>query len=395
MIVAEMWHGPTGAFKDIALGVVAKLVNYFLGESGKHATVLVATSGDTGSAAIHAVLGLDNMDIIVLYPKGRISRIQELQMTTVDAENVTVYGGENCVADDFDTLVKRIFADVDFSHHHNLIMLNSINVGRIVMQTVHYFYAYFKACRSVGDEVLIAVPTGACGNIASGVLAQKMGLPVKFIIGVNHNDVVHKCIMSGCLDQPDDVMQSYASAMDVQVPYNIERVISFITDDTDVVAQQFTSWDATGTMALTAAQQREMRKLMWSTSVTQEEIIETMQEMMSQHNYCVCPHTAVGVFAANKFRHTSDPQRQLVCNDAHLSSTPIVCYATSTLTKFKEVADEAGIAAPGLPSVEALYELPEKGEVLQGDRRNWEVIIRRRIKEISDKKSLKINLDDV
>lgn len=384
LLVAEMWHGPTGAFKDIALGLVAKLVNYFLGERGEHATVLVVTSGDTGPAAIHGVLGCNNMDIIVMYPKGRVSHAQELQMSTVDAENVTVYQGEDAIADDGDNLVKHIFNDVKFSHHHNLIMMNSINIGRILVQSVHHFYTYLSACSSVGDEVLISIPTGACGNLASGILAQKMGLPVKFIVGVNHNDIVHQCISTGCLDQPaaDDVMQSHASAMDAQIPYNMERVVSFITDDMSIVAEQFNKWYSTGKLDLTPSQLTEIQKRAWSTSVGQEDILDTMREAMAKYNYHLCPHTAVGVRAAKKFCQSPDAQHQLLSLGTSLSSTPIVCYATATLAKFKEVAEQAGITAPCPPLIEALYGLPEKARVLRkGD--DWEAIVRQRIEEIS------------
>ena len=377
-----MWHGPTGAFKDIALGLVAKMVNYFLGERHEHATVLTVTSGDTGPSAIHGVLGSDNMDIIVMYPKGRISRVQELQMTTVDAENVTVFGGEDAVADDFDILVKRIFSDAEFSHLHNLVVLNSINIGRVIVQAVHHFHAYLRACSSVGDEVLISIPTGACGNVASGVLAQRMGLPVKFIVGVNHNDIVHRCITTGRLQQSDEVIHSYASAMDIQTPYNIERVVSFLSDNVDDVADQFSQFDSTGQMDLTPSQLTTIQKLLWSTSVSQDNILKTMQETMAEYNYHICPHTAVGIHAATIFCQSPYAKSQLLSPSSSLSSTHIVCYATATLAKFKEVADKAGIPSPSPPSVEALYGLPERACVLkQGE--DWEAIIRHRIEEIS------------
>lgn len=385
-MVVEMWHGPTGAFKDIAMVLVANLVNYFLGKRQEHATVLITTSGDTGPSAIHGVLGLDNMDIIVMYPKGSVSRVQELQMTTVDAENVTVFGGEGVDLGDFDALMKQIFGDAEFSCLHNLIGLNSINIGRIIIQAVHHFYAYLKACSSIGDEVIISIPTGACGHLASGVLAQQMGLPVKFIIGVNHNDKIHRCITTGSLQQPEKVIQSYASAMDIQIPYNIERVISFLSRNVDV-ADQFTQYDSTGQMDLTPSQLTTIQKLIWSTSVSQADILKTMQETKAEHDYLICPHTAVGIHAATMFCQSPDAIGRLLSPSSSLASTPIVCYATATLAKFKEVADKAGIPSPTLLYVDALYELPEKARLLKQGQ-DWESIIRSRIQEISAQRQL-------
>lgn len=377
-----MWHGPTGSFKDLALGLLPRLVNFFPEEKGEHATVVVVTSGDTGPAAIHGVLGSDNMHIIVFYPKGRVDRAQELQMSTVDTENVTVYGGEGAICDDGDTIVNRIITDVELSRKHSLLSLNSSNIGRVLIQAVHYFYTYLKACSSVGDVVLMSVPSGSCGNLASGVLAQKMGLPIKFLVGVNHNDTVHECFSTGRLRRRDSVVPSYACAMDIQCPYNMERVVSFFTDDMSVVAEQFNRWDATGMMHLTSSQLMEIQKPLWSISIGQAGILETMQEIMTEYNYHLCPHSAIGVHAAKKFFRSPDAQQRLLPPGASLSSTPVVCYATATLAKFKEVADKAGIGLPSCSSVEALYGLPEKARLLRaGD--DWEAIIRQRIEEIS------------
>ena len=255
--VAELFHGPTMAFKDLALGVVGELYNYFLERSKKHCIVLVGTSGDTGSAAISAVRGLSAIDIIVLLPGGRCTKIQQLQMTTVHDKNIHNFVGkfpskiclfnfqagppelsarplpnwdinkiwfffQNCdfsvdgTSDDLDIPIKKVFADPDFVAKHNLCSINSINWARILVQIAHYIYIYFQA-KKTSDRVKIIVPTGAAGNIASGFVASKMGFPMELIAVVNPNDIVHRTIKSGDMSMAKEVHPSWASAMDIQV----------------------------------------------------------------------------------------------------------------------------------------------------------------------------------
>ena len=163
--IAELFHGPTLAFKDLALGVVGQLYEYFLEKAEKHMTVLIGTSGDTGSAAINAVRGLKWVDVVVLLPKGRCTKIQELQMTTVLDENVHCFGVDGS-SDDLDVPIKAVFADLEYTKNNNLCSINSINWARILVQISHYFYCYFQLAENVGDLVEIVIPTGACGNIA-------------------------------------------------------------------------------------------------------------------------------------------------------------------------------------------------------------------------------------
>ena len=163
--VAELFNGPTLAFKDLALGVVGQLYEYFLEKAQKHMTVLIGTSGDTGSAAINAVRGMKWVDVVVLLPKGRCTQIQELQMTTVLDDNVHCFGVDGS-SDDLDVPIKAVFADHEYTANNNLCSINSINWARILVQIGHYFYCYFQMAKNVGDPVKIVIPTGACGNIA-------------------------------------------------------------------------------------------------------------------------------------------------------------------------------------------------------------------------------------
>merc|ERR1719320_2374119 len=204
----------SNAFKDLALGVVGQLYEYFLEKAEKHMTVLIGTSGDTGSAAINAVRGLKWVDVVVLLPKGRCTKIQELQMTTVLDSNVHCFGVDGS-SDDLDVPIKAVFADLEYTKNNNLCSINSINWARILVQISHYFYCYFQLAENVGDHVEIVIPTGACGNIASGYVAYSMGLPVRMIAAVTPNDIVHRTLQTGDFSLSEVVLQTWATAMDI------------------------------------------------------------------------------------------------------------------------------------------------------------------------------------
>uniref|UniRef100_A0A2K5LMK5 Threonine synthase-like 2 n=1 Tax=Cercocebus atys TaxID=9531 RepID=A0A2K5LMK5_CERAT len=225
--VLELWHGVTYAFKDLSLSCTAQFLQYFLEKREKHVTVVVGTSGDTGSAAIESVQGTKNVDIIVLLPKGHCTKIQELQMTTVLKENVHVFGVEGN-SDELDEPIKTVFADVAFVKKHNLMSLNSINWSRVLVQMAHHFFAYFQCTPSLDTHPLplveVVVPTGAAGNLAAGYIAQKIGLPIRLVVAVNRNDIIHRTVQQGDFSLSEAVKSTLASAMDIQVPYNMERV---------------------------------------------------------------------------------------------------------------------------------------------------------------------------
>ncbi|XP_017655503.1 threonine synthase-like 2 isoform X2 [Nannospalax galili] len=230
--VLELWHGVTYAFKDLSLSCTAQFLQYFLQKRKRHVTIVVGTAGDTGSAAIESVQGAKNMDIIVLLPKGRCSKIQELQMTTVLKDNVHVFGVEGN-SDELDEPIKAVFADVAFVQKHNLMSLNSINWSRVLVQMAHHFFAYFQCAPSLDTHPLppveIVVPTGAGGNVAAGCIAQKMGLPILLTVAVNHNDIIHRTVQWGDFSVSETVKPTLASAMDIQVPYNMERIFWLVS----------------------------------------------------------------------------------------------------------------------------------------------------------------------
>ncbi|XP_053832187.1 threonine synthase-like 2 isoform X4 [Vidua macroura] len=226
--ILELWHGVTYAFKDLSLSCTGQFLQYFLEKKKKHVNILVGTSGDTGSSAIESVRGQKNVDIFVLLPKGFCTQIQELQMTTVIEDNVHVFAAHGN-SDEIDEPIKELFADVDFAGKYNLMSLNSVNWSRIMVQIAHFFYAYFQCTPSLDTTQLpmveIVVPTGGGGNITAGCIAQKMGLPIRLITVVNSNDIVHRTVQHGDFSLAESVKATLASAMDIQEPYNMERIL--------------------------------------------------------------------------------------------------------------------------------------------------------------------------
>lgn len=363
--VAELWHGPTGAFKDIALSVVGRLMDHFLKQQGKKATVLVSTSGDTGSAAIHSVLNSKNINVVVMYPRGRVSCVQELQMTTVNAPNVRVLSVDG-TSDDQDVVMKKVSTDASFANKYNITCINSVNVARVLFQAVHFIYTYLRLCPEADRDVLFCIPSGGLGNLAGGVVAREMGLPVKFLSAVNENDVVHRVFQEGKLVVAADLTTTYSSAMDIQLPYNIERVFYYMsgrqTDAVKVVMESFES----GKNTPIPKSILENNSYITTMRVSNEETLAVMKQTWKEYGYLLCPHTAVGMQALS----TVSDKLQWDCQDR-------VLIATATPAKFREVVAEAGLPLPAVPVIEKLFTLKETKLFLeQGE--NWE----EKIKEV-------------
>lgn len=227
--ILELFHGKTLAFKDYALATVGMFIDHFLNKRKENTIILVGTSGDTGSAAIESVRRSQWVDIIVLFPKGRCNVVQERQMTTVRDQNVHVVRTEG-TSDDLDVPIKNCFSDHVYAESNHLCSINSINWARIMAQIVHFFYAYFQTCEEIGETVTFVIPTGALGHCAAGSVANKMGLPVKLVCAVNENDIVHRAVSTGDFTMSEKVMQTWSSAMDIQVPYNMERLLLLFSD---------------------------------------------------------------------------------------------------------------------------------------------------------------------
>nr|KAF6445370.1 threonine synthase like 2 [Molossus molossus] len=310
--VLELWHGVTYAFKDLSLCCTAQFLQYFLEKRGTHVTVVVGTSGDTGSAAIESVQGTESVDIVVLLPQGHCTKIQELQMTTAQGENVRVFGVEGN-SDELDQPIKALFADEAFVRKHNLMSLNSINWARVLVQMAHHFFAYFRCAPSLDGPLLppveVVVPTGAAGNLAvsslrsrcsllssAGCIAQKMGLPIRLVAAVNRNDVIHRAVQRGDFSLSETVHPTLASAMDIQVPYNMERIFWLLSgSDSQMTRALMEQFERTGGVSLPKELQSKLSAAMTSESVGDAAITQTMARCWEENRYLLCPHSAVAV----------------------------------------------------------------------------------------------------
>ena len=230
--IMELFHGPTLSFKDIAMGFLVRTMDYLLKKRNQHLNLILATTGDTGPAAANASAGQKTLDCWPLFPAGMISCEQEQQMTTLKEKNIHPIAVNHCFdgGDDLDIVVARMFSDTKRKKELKLSSVNSINWCRVMVQTVHYVYGYFRACKHVGDPVVFSVPSGAFGNLCAGDLARKMGVPIStFICANNENRTLHTTFSTG-LFKKRDIIETVSSAIDIVVPYNFWRFLFFNTN---------------------------------------------------------------------------------------------------------------------------------------------------------------------
>lgn len=275
----ELFHGPTLAFKDVGARFMARLLQYFLRKEGVgQVNVLVATSGDTGSAVANGFLGVDGIRVYVLYPKGKVSPIQECQFTTL-GQNITAVEVDG-VFDDCQALVKNAFMDADLNAHMQLTSANSINVARFLPQAFYYFYAYAQMKKKgLADQLVVCVPSGNFGNICSALFGKKMGLPIKrFIAANNANDVFYQYLQTGHYT-PKASIQTLANAMDVGDPSNFARIINLYSQN-----NQFTP----------EATHHRIANLISGATYSDEQIAETMRQCYKETGYILDPHGACG-----------------------------------------------------------------------------------------------------
>lgn len=369
--VMELFHGPTWSFKDLALSCVGQFIPYFLSKRKKHFNIIVGTSGDTGSSAIEAVRGQKWIDIVVLLPKGRCSQIQELQMTTVIEDNVHVYRVDGS-SDDLDAPIKLCFRDNAFTKRHNLSSINSINWARIMVQTVHYIYAYLQMCPSCDRVVQAVVPTGALGNITSGILAREMGVQLEFVCAVTQNDVVARTIQTGNYAIADHVIETLAPAMDIQIPYNMERIWYVLTGgDCKLIKKLMTEFEETGNVMVPKEITEALQKVVVDTFVATDDVIRrTMKRTWEAHEYLVCPHTATGV---------AYHYQQLQKNPEEKKTRIII--ATASVIKFEEALQSAAIPFTRDPRVSKLFESKQRYKDMNKED-NWLEMLQDKIEDI-------------
>lgn len=346
----ELFHGPTLAFKDVALQLLGLLFEKFLTGTDRHLTIVGATSGDTGSAAIDAVAGREGIDIFMLHPKGRVSDVQRRQMTTVLAPNVHNIAIEGSF-DDAQALVKAMFNDADFSGRFHVTAVNSINWARLMAQVVYYFYAAVRL-GAPAREVAFSVPTGNFGDVFAGYVAAKMGLPVaKLIVATNVNDILHRALSSGDYSA-GTVTPTAAPSMDIQVSSNFERLLFDLAGrDGPALAAQMAGFESTKAMRLTNAQQQGAASLFASDRIEADDMSRAMAWAHARANEILDPHTAIGLAAA-----------QRVALPPHV---PIVTLATAHPAKFDDAVERATGIRPTLPArVGDLFDREERYDVL-------------------------------
>ncbi|WP_298811758.1 threonine synthase [uncultured Sphingomonas sp.] len=344
----ELFHGPTLAFKDVALQLLGLLFERFLTGSSDHLTIVGATSGDTGSAAIDAVAGRAGVDIFMLHPEGRVSDVQRRQMTTVGAPNVH----NIAIRGDFDqaqALVKVMFNDPAFAGRFHLSAVNSINWARLMAQVVYYFYA---AVRLGAPEraVAFSVPTGNFGDVFAGYVAAKMGLPVaRLIVATNVNDILARALTTGDYSSRE-VVQTPTPSMDIQVSSNFERLLFDLGNrDGAAIAAQMRGFEGSRAMRLTNAQSQGAAGLFTAERVDLDEMALAMRWAHEHACQTLDPHTAIALAAAQR----------------HASDVPMVTLATAHPAKFRDAVERATGTRPGLPArVGDLFEREERFDVL-------------------------------
>ena len=356
----ELFHGPTLAFKDVAMQLIGQMFEVALNRSGKRVTIVGATSGDTGSAAIEAFRGLDAVNVFIMYPHGRVSEVQRRQMTTPIEDNVHALA----VDGDFDTcqaLLKDMFNDFEFRDEVNLAGVNSINWARVLAQVVYYFTSAV-ALGSPGRKVSFSVPTGNFGDIFAGYVAKRMGLPIdRLVIATNQNDILHRTLQSGDHSKTG-VVSSISPSMDIQVSSNYERLVFDLYDrEGAAVSQLFEALKDTGSFKLSQGALSRMAGEFDSGRVSEDETSAAIVGFHKRTGEILCPHSAIGA----------------KIGDEMMTDAPMITLATAHPAKFPVAVEAAcGVYPPLPPHMADLFDRDEKVTHVSGDLAAVEAVIR-------------------
>ncbi len=344
MKLLELFHGPTLAFKDVAMQLIGNLYEYYLSKNDKKINIVVATSGDTGAAAIDAIKGKSNLNIFVLHPNNRISSVQRKLMTTIEENNVYNIAVDGNF-DDCQNIVKEMFFDLKFSKSINMSGVNSINWARIIAQTVYYFYSYFKLNK---ETISFSVPTGNFGDVFAGYISKKMGLPIdKLIVATNENDILHRAISKGDYISKK-VKETISPSMDIQLASNFERLIYYINNSNSEITANIMKKIKLNTYQIDKSSLEIIQKDFLSESCNEKETLDIIKKNYAENNKILDPHTAVGVGAAKK----------LSLNDCVVLSTAHPC-------KFPDAISNA---------IHKNEKLPEKLRHILDKNENFEIL---------------------
>ena len=360
--IMELFHGPTLAFKDVAMQLLARLMDHVLQQRGERATIVGATSGDTGGAAIEAFAGRDNTDIFILFPNNRVSPVQQRQMTTSGASNVRALAIEGNF-DDCQNLVKAMFNHGEFRDRVKLSGVNSINWARIMAQIVYYFTAAVTL-GAPDRKVSFTVPTGNFGDIFAGYCAKRMGLPIaKLVVATNENDILARTLRTGRYEMRD-VVATTSPSMDIQISSNFERLLFEATGrDSASVRSWMSGLSQSGNFAIDTPPLKAIRKDFSAAKATRKQAAATIRETLEASGYLLDPHTATGLFVAQRFEKPR---------------APMVTLATAHPAKFPDAVKSASGIDPALPSwLSDLMHREETFDVLQPDLDSVETYIAR------------------
>ncbi len=354
--IMELFHGPTLAFKDIALQFLGNIFEYLLEKQDSVMNILGATSGDTGSAAIYGVRGKERINIFILHPQGRVSAVQEKQMTTVTDSNVFNIAIRGTF-DDGQAIVKSIFNDLDFKDNHHLGAINSINWARILAQVVYYVYASLHISNHENDNTVnFAVPTGNFGDIFAGFIAKRLlpeGSIRTLLLATNSNDILSRMVNDGDYSL-GEVAATSSPSMDIQSASNFERYLYYLLDEEpNRCKQAMEQFADTGKLDLADFKDQIQRNFI-AEAATEEDVVKTIASVYKDHGYIMDPHTAVGVHCALK--HVE-------------KGVPICCLATAHPGKFGNVVEEAIGKALELPeSIKSLMDKQSRCELMDADK---------------------------
>lgn len=333
--VLELFHGPTLAFKDFALQLLGNLYEVQIRRTGQPIQVLGATSGDTGAAAIHGLLGKEGVHIFILYPDGKVAPLQERQMLCVGAENVDALAVRGSF-DDAQNTIKELFGDLDFRRRHNLSAVNSINLARVLAQCVYYLFAYFRLPEDQRAAAEFVVPTGNFGNVLAGWMVQRMGVPLRgFCVATNQNDILYRLFQTGEY-RVNAVEASFAPSMDIQIASNFERFLYYHEgEDGARVKAVMEAFKRSGQYTFPRFDRGTFR----ASRADDHDITEIIRSVYQRYGYVVDPHTACGFADLRKDR-------------------PSVVLGTAHPAKFPETIERAIGRHPTHPALEALKALP-------------------------------------
>ena len=327
----ELFYGPTLSFKDVGLAFLVNLVNFFLERKQEYLSLIVATTGDTGPATAYFTAGKSNLVAWVLYPKGLITEEQERQMTTLPYPNIYPVGVINCPdgGDDLDAVINKLYANKSFKDKLKLSSVNSINWGRIMMQTVHYFYGYFQVIDSIGEKINMSVPSGGFGNLCAGALAREMGLPLnKLIVANNKNACLHRIFSEGIFSKKG-IIETPSSAIDILIPINFWRFLYFkIGKDEKKIKKWMAEFKETGIVHFDDATYKTYKNGFLSNSASDIDTFALIKEIYNTEDYLLDPHGAVSIAAADALKNK-------------LGKEKLICLATAHPAKFPNIIKKA------------------------------------------------------